>query len=217
MSKKKENAEIFATSLLERVISLSLEKPQAMLNKNITRLSRILYFIATQLPLPHIKIDQSVKQSMQAFLDETWQEVEEYFSEIENEYTSKYNDKQLPLDGYLSLKSSAEKQFNLMVNCPYLSRFIDLVVRYDVLLKKIDYYWLAGNMDNVERLHIAKLLDNKLKKLTSNISIINKALITKKYNTLGFGGKDELTRDEIAGKAEAKNDDEIIGNEESVA
>ncbi len=72
-------------------------------------------------------------------------------------------------------------------------------------------------MDNVERLHIAKLLDNKLQKLTSNISIINKAIITKKYNTLGFGGKDELTRDEIARKAEAKNDDEIIGNEESAA
>ena len=75
-------------------------------------------------------------------------------------------------------------------------------------------------MDDVTRLQVAKLLDNKLRKLTTNISIINKALITKKFNSLGFGGKDELTRDEIAkqqAEAVAENDSEIIENEESVA
>ena len=197
MSKKKETNEVYATSQLERAISLSLEKPQAMLTRNFSRISKVLYFVATQLPLPHIKVDQAVKQSMQTFLDATWKEVEDYYSEIENEYTSNYRAKLLPLDGYLTLKSSSEKQFNLVVSCPNISKFIDLVVRYDVLLKKIDYYWLSGHIDDVARLQIAKLLDNKLRKLITAISIINKALITKKYYTHGFGGKDELTKDEI--------------------
>ena len=215
-----KNVEIYATSLLERTVSLSIEKPQEMLTRNFPRISKILYFVSTQLPLPHIKIDPSVKQAMRAFLDETWQEVEDYYSEVENEYANNYKAKQLPLDGYLSLKSSSEMQFNLVVSCPAISRFINLVVRYDILLKKIDYYWLSGYMDDVTRLQVAKLLDNKLRKLTTNISIINKALITKKFNSLGFGGKDELTRDEIAkqqAEAVAENDSEIIENEESVA
>ena len=219
-SSKKDTAEIYATSQLERAVSISLEKPQAMLTRNFSRISRILYFVSTQLPLPHIKIDPSVKQAMRSFLDETWKEVEDYYSEVENEYTNNYKAKLLPLDGYLSLKSSSEKQFNLVVNCPAISKFINLVVRYDILLKKIDYYWLSGYMDDVTRLQLAKLLDNKLSKLTTNISIINKALITKKFNSLGFGGKDELTRDEIAkqqAEAVAENDSEIIEDEESVA
>ena len=193
MTSKKEKVEIYATSQLERTVSLSLEKPQAMLTRNFPRISKILYFVATQLPLPHIKIDPSVKQAMQSFLNETWQEVEDYYSEVENEYTNNYRAKLLPLDGYLSLKSSSEKQFNLVVSCPTISKFIDLVVRYDILL---------------------------LRKLTTNISIVNKALITKKFNSLGFGGKDELTRDEIAkqqAEAAAENDSEIIEDEESVA
>ena len=72
MSKKKETNEVYATSQLERAISLSLEKPQAMLTRNFSRISKVLYFVATQLPLPHIKVDQAVKQSMQTFQDATW-------------------------------------------------------------------------------------------------------------------------------------------------
>ena len=73
---------------------------------------------------------------------------------------------------------------------------------------------LSGHIDDVARLQIAKLLDNKLRKLITAISIINKALITKKYYTHGFGGKDELTKDEIA---KANNDAEIVEDKESAA
>ena len=95
-SSKKDTAEIYATSQLERAVSISLEKPQAMLTRNFSRISKILYFVSTQLPLPHIKIDPSVKQAMRSFLDETWKEVEDYYSEVENEYTNNYKAKHKP-------------------------------------------------------------------------------------------------------------------------
>lgn len=213
MSQKKEKTEVYATSILERKVTLSLEKPQAMMAKHFTKINKILYFIATILPLPNVGIEQEVKDAMIKFVDATWDEVEGYYAEVEDEYNNKYREKMLPLDGYTSLKSSAEREFSLSVNCPAISRFINLIVRYDELLKKIDYYWLSGYMDDVTRLQTAKLLDNKLYKLITNISIINKALITKKYCSLGFGGKDELTRDEIR----ALNDTEINKSDEESA
>ena len=133
-SSKKDTAEIYATSQLERAVSISLEKPQAMLTRNFSRISKILYFVSTQLPLPHIKIDPSVKQAMRSFLDETWKEVEDYYSEVENEYTNNYKAKLLPLDGYLSLKSSSEKQFNLVVHVRHINRRVEIVSGGNVFL-----------------------------------------------------------------------------------
>ncbi len=220
MTYQKEKTEAYATSQIERNITLSLEKPQIMMTRSFSHIRKVLYFVATQMPLPTLKIEDSIKQSMQKFINDTWLEVENYYSEIENEYADKYKEKQLPSDSYLCVKSSSEKEFKLMVNCPAVSRFINLIVRYDILLKKIDYYWLTGHLDDVARLQISKLLDNKLGKLISNISIVNKALITKQFNALGFGGTADLRNEEIdmeTEDSEAENDDEISPEDQSVA
>lgn len=196
-NEKKKKAEVFAASRIERNVTISLEKPQVLIARHFVRVSRILYFMSTILPLPNVKIAPEVKDAMVQFLADSWKEVEDYLAEVDEEYSNLYREKMLPLDGFNNLQSSSEKQFKLNINCPAVSRFINIILQYDKLLKKIDFYWLSGYMDDVVRLKLAKMLDNKLNKHISNISIINKAMITKKYKTFGFGGEDELTQDEI--------------------
>ena len=78
MTYQKEKTKAYATSQIERNITLSLEKPQIIMTRSFSHIRKVLYFVATQMPLPTLKIEDSIKQSMQKFINDTWMEVENY-------------------------------------------------------------------------------------------------------------------------------------------
>ena len=202
----KDNYETFSASQIEMTLTLALDKPQRFAGCYYARMNPVLYRMSTLVPLPCCKIDPSVKDAMSIFLKNSFNDVEEYYSEYEKELDDKYSEKGLPQDGYTSLKFTNEKEFTLIVDNPYALRLARLIVRYDNLLKKLDFYWLSGFMGDAERLTQTILLNNKIKTFRHSIGHINKALCTKKYKSLGFGGEDELTRDEIVAALHENSD-----------